>query len=118
MIRPIASLCMCCLALSTQAETLLVRAGKLIDVERCRVVADQLVRIQNERIVAIGDYKPSASPDATPIDWFAYTVVPGLLDMHTRLVGDISSAVIAAPLQRSQRSVEGVIKSGRNVELH
>ena len=29
------------------------------------------------------------------IDWSAYTVLPGLIDLHTHLVGDISSADVA-----------------------
>ena len=38
---------------------------------------------------------------AASIDWSAYTVLPGLIDLHTHLVGDISSADVAAPLSSS-----------------
>jgi len=84
---------------SFAAEPMLVRAGKLIDVVSGRVLSDQIIRIDGERIVAIANFQ--ASPNEKFIDWSAYTVVPGLMDMHTHLIGDISSADIAAPLYSS-----------------
>jgi len=81
------------------AEQWIVRAGKLIDVERGRVLDDQAIRIEGDRIVAIGDFKAGANERV--IDWSAFTVLPGLMDMHTHLVGDISSSDIAAPLYSS-----------------
>jgi imidazolonepropionase-like amidohydrolase len=100
------------------AQITLVRAGKLIDVERGRVLRDQLIRIEGERIAGIGDYKPGTASDARIIDWSAYTVLPGLMDMHTHLVGDIASADIAAPLQRSaaQDVLEGVGNARRTLQ--
>jgi imidazolonepropionase-like amidohydrolase len=100
------------------AQITLVRAGKLIDVERGRVLSDQLIRIEGERIAGIGDYKPGTASDARIIDWSAYTVLPGLMDMHTHLVGDIASADIAAPLQRSaaQDVLEGVGNARRTLQ--
>ena len=83
------------------AEPLIVRAGKLIDVERGRVLDDQAIRIDGERIVSVGDFKANASSGERMIDWSAYTVLPGLMDLHTHLVGDISSSDIAAPLYSS-----------------
>jgi imidazolonepropionase-like amidohydrolase len=81
------------------AEQWIVRAGKLIDVERGRVLNDQAIRIEGDRIVSIGDFK--ATPGARVIDWSAFTVLPGLMDLHTHLVGDIFSSEIAAPLYSS-----------------
>jgi imidazolonepropionase-like amidohydrolase len=83
------------------AEQWVVRAGKLIDVERGRVLSDQAIRIEGDRIVGIGDFKASSSGGDRVIDWSAFTVLPGLMDMHTHLVGDISSSDIAAPLYSS-----------------
>ena len=82
------------------AEQWIVRAGKLVDVERGRVLDDQAIRIEGDRIVGVGDFKaPSSS--ARVVDWSAFTVLPGLMDLHTHLVGDISSSDIAAPLYSS-----------------
>ena len=92
--------------LPAQAQTTLVRAGHLLDVEQGRVLSDQIVRIEAGKIVSISPYSAAAMAPAgagTPrlIDWSAYTVLPGLIDLHTHLVGDIQSANIAAPLMSS-----------------
>jgi imidazolonepropionase-like amidohydrolase len=99
------------------AQATHVRAGKLIDVERGRVLNDQLIRIEGDRIVAIADYKPDAAAGATMIDWSKYTVLPGLMDMHTHLIGDITSAELAAPLQKSaaQDVLQGVVNARRTL---
>jgi imidazolonepropionase-like amidohydrolase len=103
------------------AEQWIVRAGKLIDVERGRVLHDQAVRIEGDRIVSVGDFKANASASTIAdsaasgvrvIDWSAFTVLPGLMDMHTHLVGDISSADIAAPLYSS--AAEDALKGVAN----
>lgn len=83
------------------APAIVVRAGKVIDVERGRVLTDQAIRIDGDRIASIADYRADAAGPARVIDWSAYTVVPGLMDMHSHLTGNITSADIAAPLQSS-----------------
>ncbi|MGE0741380.1 MAG: amidohydrolase family protein [Hyphomonadaceae bacterium] len=83
------------------AETFYVRAGRLIDVVEGRVLVDQLIRIEDGRFAAVTPY--AAPPaDAHVIDWSAYTVLPGLMDVHTHMVGDITSSNVAAPLMSSQ----------------
>lgn len=82
------------------AQTVFVHAGRVVDVEHARVVTDQLITINDGRIAAIAPY--AAPPDgAEIIDWSAKTVLPGLIDMHTHLVGDIQSAGVADPLLTS-----------------
>jgi imidazolonepropionase-like amidohydrolase len=93
-------------AFSAQAQTELVRAGKLLDVEQSRVLSDQLIRIEGGKIVAVEPYSTAAiaraGADKTQvIDWSAYTVLPGLTDLHTHLIGDIESSNYAAPLLSS-----------------
>ncbi len=83
------------------AETVIVRAGRLLDVEQGRYLENQAIRVENGRVAAIAPYAASATGDARVIDWSAYTVLPGLIDLHTHLIGDISSASVAAPLLNS-----------------
>jgi imidazolonepropionase-like amidohydrolase len=82
------------------------------------VLNDQVIRIEGDRIVGIADYKPGTVADARMIDWSAYTVLPGLMDMHTHLIGDIASSDIAAPLQRSaaQDVLQGVVNARRTLQ--
>jgi imidazolonepropionase-like amidohydrolase len=89
-------------ALPASADTVIVRAGRLLDVEQGRYLQDQAIRIENGRVAAIAPYAAGAAGDMPMIDWSAYTVLPGLIDLHTHLLGDISSSNIAAPLMSSE----------------
>lgn len=82
------------------AATSYIRAGRIIDVVNARVLTDQLIRIDDGRVSAVA---PFAAPptDGAIVDWSAKTVLPGLIDMHTHLVGDIQSAGVADPLLTS-----------------
>ena len=84
------------------AEIVIVRAGRLLDVEQGRYLENQAIRIENGRVAWIAPYVPGSVGDARVIDWSAYTVLPGLIDLHTHLIGDISTADIAAPLMSSE----------------
>jgi imidazolonepropionase-like amidohydrolase len=81
-------------AISAYADTspekiTVVRAGKLIDVEAGKVLADQTIVIAGERIRSVGPSAGAKIPEgAEVIDLSQSTVLPGLIDMHTHLTGD------------------------------
>ena len=74
-----------------------IRAGRLVDVERGEVRRDQLIVIRGDRIAAVepGSTRPPAG--ARLIDLSRYSVLPGLIDCHAHLVGDISDADALLP---------------------
>ena len=79
-----------------------VHAGHLIDVERGIVLDDQMIVIEGERII---DVKPWAEEAALSgvVDWSAYTVMPGMIDGHSHLLGDIQSEDPMAPLEGTRQ---------------
>jgi imidazolonepropionase-like amidohydrolase len=83
------------------AESVVIRAGKMLDVERGQYLPDRAIRIEDGRIVSVTPWTSNSRSSGRFIDWSAYTVLPGLIDLHTHLVGDISSADITAPLSSS-----------------
>jgi imidazolonepropionase-like amidohydrolase len=69
-----------------------VKAGKLVDVAAGRVRNDQLIVIQDGRIVAVGPAGATTVPaGAALVDLSDKTVLPGLIDTHTHVTGDPTS---------------------------
>ena len=96
-----AAIALSAFAQAASAEMIVVRAGKLLDVEQGRYLVDQAIRIDDGRIASISPWSAGSRGGGRLVDWSAYTVLPGLIDLHTHLVGDISSADVAAPLSSS-----------------
>lgn len=86
------------------AETISVRAGRLVDVISGRILADQLVTITDGRIVAVSPWN-DADAAGTIIDWSERTVLPGLVDLHTHLADWGMTSNIAEPLLHSAAEV-------------
>ncbi len=100
-LRPFLALFLAAAAAAATAQPVVVRAGRLLDVEDGRYLLDQAIRIDDGRIVSVTPWGGGSRGGAQLIDWSSYTVLPGLIDLHTHLVGDISSADVAAPLSSS-----------------
>lgn len=77
------------LATAAEPPVLAIKAGRLVDVEGGRVLNDQVLLVQGEKIKAIGAAGQLAIPaGAQLIDLSGSTVLPGLIDMHTHLTVD------------------------------
>src|ERR1700704_4461421 len=79
-----------CACIAQQSSPrVVVRAGKLVDVKAGKLLSNQAVVIQGEKIVSVGraaDVK--ALPSDNVVDLPNATVLPGLIDVHTHLTGD------------------------------
>jgi imidazolonepropionase-like amidohydrolase len=87
-------------AIPASAEVLYVRAGTLVDPENARILDDRLLRIENGKVAAVTAYAAPPS-GARLIDWSAYTVLPGLIDMHVHLADADETSNVAEPLLHS-----------------
>lgn len=75
----------------------LIHAGRLVDVKRGRVVENQGIFVEGDRIKQVGDFETvrnAAPATARLIDLSRETVLPGLADCHTHVLlqGDITAA--------------------------
>jgi imidazolonepropionase-like amidohydrolase len=70
-------------------NTIIIKAGKLIDVENGKVLVNQMILVKNDSIVKIAS-RINIPKDATIIDLSKYTVLPGLIDCHTHITGQPS----------------------------
>jgi len=78
----------------------IIRAGRLVDTDRGEVRRDQLVFVRGERIDEIRPGSARIPSGARVVDLSRYTVVPGLIDCHAHLIGDITGHPLV-PLERS-----------------
>ena len=90
-------------ATSVCAQTIDIHAGRLIDPATATVLADQRIRIIAGKIASVAPWRAADGPAA--VDWSGYTVLPGLIDLHTHLAdGAIESdgSDPAEPLKHSE----------------
>lgn len=76
----------------SQAATL-IYAGKLITAENDKVLTDQTIVVEQDKIVALEAGFRHAAPEDTVIDLRQHTVMPGLMDMHTHFSTQFSPTV-------------------------
>ena len=81
------------------AQPMVIHAGHMVDVDRGEVLADRAIRIEDGRIVRVEPWSEAAARDAKVVDWSGYTVLPGLMDMHTHIADEGQSADPGAPLK-------------------
>jgi len=78
-----------CLSVSAAAadELVVLRAARMFDVSSGRVTANAVVVVEGDRIRAV---QPTEIPaGAHTLDLGDVTLLPGLIDMHTHLTGDL-----------------------------
>jgi imidazolonepropionase-like amidohydrolase len=69
-----------------RAQVTAIKAGRMFDADAGKMLSDQVILVKDGRITAVG--AGLAIPaGATVIDLSKMTVLPGLLDMHTHLIG-------------------------------
>ena len=73
------------LGLPAQQNAVLIKAGRLLDVKDGRMLTNQNILIQGDRIAEIGP-NVAAPAGARVIDLSKSTVLPGLIDNHTHVL--------------------------------
>jgi imidazolonepropionase-like amidohydrolase len=93
-----------------------IRAGKLIDVEAGRVLANQIILIRDGKIESIGS-KVAIPSGATTIDLSKMTVLPGLIDCHTHLADGSQEANIDPTYQLKRSASQVILESVPNARV-
>src|SRR6059058_5358576 len=90
-----------CAASAAAAQSIDVHAGRVIDPASGKVLTDQRIRIVDGRFAGMSPWR--GGDGAAAVDWSAYTVLPGLIDLHTHLADGATGydADPAGPLKRS-----------------
>lgn len=70
-----------------------IRCGRLLDVESGAIDEARVIHVDGDgRVVAVGSSGDRIPNDAIVLDLGDLTVLPGLIDVHTHLVGDVQTA--------------------------
>ncbi len=85
------------------AGTLYVEAGRLLDVETGKEQAGQCILVEGEKVSRI-EACMQTPEGAERVDWSAYTVLPGLMDLHTHLADAGQDADLALPIKTSPQA--------------
>mgnify|MGYP000334831583 CR=1 FL=1 len=96
------------MATGANAGTTYVKAGRLLDVESGKVSTGQCITIEAERISRVA--KCGTPPKgATVVDWRKFTVLPGLIDLHTHVYwGGTSIGIDATELARNSGTTTSI----------
>jgi len=74
------------LAANLEAQTIAIRAGRIIDPDLGSAAVNQVIIVENGRIVTVGpDLQVAVPANAEVIDLTHSTVLPGLVDAHNHL---------------------------------
>jgi imidazolonepropionase-like amidohydrolase len=92
---------------------LAVRAGRLLDVETGRLMPDRTLLVRDGRVEALVG-PAEGLPDGVPIlDLAGLTVVPGLIDTHSHLVGAAQAAGVPATMTSAAQEVLLGVRNAR-----
>ncbi|MEL6531305.1 MAG: amidohydrolase family protein [Pseudomonadota bacterium] len=75
-------------ASAAQADTVIVTADAMVDVETGALVADPVVTIEDGTIVSVSTGQAPEVDGAEYVDLAGKTILPGLIDMHVHLTSD------------------------------
>ena len=76
------------LAVPAAAETVLVTAERMVDVQAGRIVDKPAILVVDGRIAKVGTQATLSDPNARKLDLAGLTLVPGFIDMHVHLTTD------------------------------
>jgi imidazolonepropionase-like amidohydrolase len=101
-------------SLAAQAEQaeppVVIRAARMLDVTSGRLVPDAAVVVAGDRITAVN---PSSLPSgAQVIDLGDVTLLPGFIDVHTHLSGEIGANMLLGPVTETE--VDAAFKAAKH----
>ncbi len=93
-----------------------IRAGSLFDSATGKVTHDAVIAVEGEKITAVGGSDTTIPAGANVIDLSGAFVMPGLMDMHTHVVGNLDKYFFAGYFQSPHRAtIGGVVNAEKTL---
>ena len=91
------------------SQPIVLRAGRFVDVVAGEVLRDREVVIEGDRVAMVRPAGDASVDGARVIDLSAHTVLPGLIDCHTHLVGEVQlSGIPSIQMSTARETLLGV----------
>jgi imidazolonepropionase-like amidohydrolase len=100
-----------------KAQTVIIKAGKLLDVKTGNVLNNKILIIDEGIISQITSKIPKKLHDAPVIDLSDKFVLPGLMDMHTHIVRNLSKSFYDGYYQSPHRATIGGVVNAKKTLL-
>ncbi|HEX5014474.1 MAG TPA: amidohydrolase family protein [Candidatus Limnocylindrales bacterium] len=99
------------------SETVVIRGAGLLDVDAGEVLGDRQILIADGRIQAIQRAGEPTPDGAAALDLTGMTVLPGLIDCHSHLIGELEYAGIpATTTSAAEEAMTGVANARATIE--
>jgi imidazolonepropionase-like amidohydrolase len=87
-------------AMAQDTQPVVIRAARMLDVTAGRILTNAVVVVQGDKIVTVN---PATLPlGARTVDLGDVTLLPGFIDMHTHLAGEISATSFTEPVRLTE----------------
>ncbi len=94
-----------------------IRAGRLLDVETGELALDRTIHVDAARVTAVAAAADGEPDGARRLDLGGLTVLPGLIDTHSHLVGEVQTAGVPGTTTSSaQEALLGVRNARDTIE--
>ena len=101
---------------SVAADVVYIKAGALFDSRSGRVSRDAVIVVEGEKITAVGGSELAVPDHVEVIDLSDSFVMPGLMDMHTHVVGTLDKNFFAGYFQSPHReTIGGVVNANKTL---
>ena len=95
---------------NAHSNQLAIKAGYLLDVSSGEILENQVITIKSNRIIRIDSVIPKG---VEVIDLSDKYVVPGLIDMHTHLIGVLEKSYFSNLFQSPHRAMIGGVVNAK-----
>jgi imidazolonepropionase-like amidohydrolase len=103
-------------AIAQADELVVIKAGSLFDSRSGKVTRNALIFVEGERIVGVENANTDIPAGAVVIDLSSSFVMPGVMDMHTHIVGNLDNDYFAGYFQSPHRAtIGGVVNAEKTL---